>query len=140
MNIIILVRGLLNRNSHTSKNCYLKLYDMSLHMHARYWTSKSQAGPGGSDYCNFEVFLCNLSMNAGFAFSRSLTYEARAWSTKWRAFPASSIIERRVLRQSFLFSSRCSNLQRRNFQLYTIVRGTAKKKFKTPLRRSRNNE
>ena len=57
------------------------------------------------------VLARNLSMNIGFALSLSLTYEARASSASLLAFPASSMSENKVLRQSFLFSSRCSNLK-----------------------------
>lgn len=59
------------------------------------------------------VLVRNLSINCGFALSLSLTYEARASSTILFALPASSIRENRVLRQSFLFSSRCSNLKKK---------------------------
>lgn len=64
------------------------------------------------DSFNFMVFACSLSMNAGFALSLCFTYEVRTSSTILLAFPASSIRANRVLRQSFLFSSRCSNLSK----------------------------
>lgn len=76
------------------------------------WKSKSQAGTVLFP-CNPMVLLRSLSMNAGFALNLSLTYETRASSASLLAFPASSMRERRVLRQSFLFSSRCSNLHER---------------------------
>lgn len=59
------------------------------------------------------ILAFNLSMNCGLALSLSLTYEVRASSTSLLAFPASSIREKSVLRQSFLFSSLCSNLKRK---------------------------
>lgn len=59
----------------------------------------------------FMVFMRNLSMNAGLALSLSLTYETRASSASLFALPASSMRAKRVRRQSFLFSSRCSNLK-----------------------------
>ena len=71
--------------------------------------------------CNLMVLLRSLSMNAGFAFNLSLTYETRASSASLLAFSASSMRERRVLRQSFLFSSRCSNLHQRERNREIII-------------------
>jgi len=56
------------------------------------------------------ILECNLTMKAGLALSLFLQYETRASSANLVAFPASSMSAKRVLRQSFLFSSRCSNL------------------------------
>lgn len=76
---------------------------------------------------NLEALARNLSINAGFAFSLPLTYAARASSTISLAFLASSIRARRVLRQSFLFSSRCSNLQKKKEVIFAIPKRDVRK-------------
>lgn len=62
--------------------------------------------------------LCNLCMNAGLALSLSFMIETRASCTISSAFRASSIKAISVLRQSFLFSSRCSNLNQKYEEHY----------------------
>lgn len=130
---ILLEREPLNRNSKKVSNFYLGPYELFGHV-LEIAYPKSQVDTS-SDSSTLEVFLRNLSMNAGFALSLSLTYEARALSTSLPAFPASSMMERRVLRQSFLFSSRCSNLKKnRKFQFHRLDKLTAQKISKTLLR------
>lgn len=62
--------------------------------------------------------LSNLCMNTGLALSLSFVKETRASCTISSAFRASSIKAIRVLRQSFLFSSRCSNLYQKYEEHY----------------------
>ena len=64
----------------------------------------------GKAPCIFALLAFSLSIICGLALSRSLTYAFLVSSTKLSAFIASSIRAYRVLKQSFLFSSRCSNL------------------------------
>lgn len=60
------------------------------------------------------ILACNLPIKCGFDLRRSFRYDVRASSTSLLAFPASSIKASSVLKQSFLFSSRCSNLGGKN--------------------------
>lgn len=58
------------------------------------------------------IFPFNLPMKWALDLSLSFRYEVWASSTSFLAFPHSSIKAYSVLRQSFLFSSRCSNLMK----------------------------